>query len=241
MADVPYCAAVGFLVYLNVWYRPDISKATQELSQFSHNPGRRHWGAVKRAYCYLDGTADHGLTFTSSGTGRLKLVAWIDADWASDLDNRKSVAAFVLTLNGTIVSWSSKQLTTICLSTAESEYGALSGTGREVLAARATLHDLKQIQDAPTLINCDSQAAIALASNARFHARTRHIEVAPHFIRELIESKRVQVQYISSESNISDLLTKGLSKDRNVSLCLQLGLNTTNSNETRVSGSKSIA
>lgn len=143
MADVLYCVVVGFLVYLNVWYRSDISKVIQELSQFFYNSGRRYWGAVKRAYCYLDGTADYGFTFISSGTGRLKLVAWIDVDWVSDLDNRKSVAVFVLILNGIIVFWFSKQLIIICLFTVESEYGALSGTGREVLVVRVILYDLK--------------------------------------------------------------------------------------------------
>lgn len=88
----------------------------------------------------------------------------------------------------------------------------------------ATVEDLNQKQVSSTLINCDIQAAIALAQNAGFHARTRHIEVTYHFIRRLIESKKVNVQYVTSESSLANLLTKGLSKDRHVSLHKQLGL-----------------
>lgn len=224
MSLVPYREAVGCLVYLNVWTRLDISKATQETSQFSHNPGITHWAAVKQVHKCLNDTLDYGLTYASTRTGRLLSEAWSDADWASDLDSRRSVAAFVLTVSKAAMSWSSKQLPTICLSSAESEYGALSRAGREVLATRSTLCDLNQEQSTSTLISCDSQAAIALAKSARFHVRTQHIEVAFHFIRELSESSKVHVEYVASKDNLTDLLTKGLAKDRHFKLVHMLGL-----------------
>lgn len=116
----------------------------------------------------------------------------------------------MFTLNGTAVAWSCKALPTVCLSSAELEYGVLSRAGKEVVSSRLTLADLKQLQTGPTLLYSDSQSAIALASGTKFHSRTRHIEVAQHFIRHLIDSKQATVAYVSTEDNIADLLTKAL-------------------------------
>lgn len=183
MEQVPYKAEVGCLIYLTVWTRFDIAKATQDVAQFSTHPGRRHWQAVKRIYRYLSGTTSYGLTYTSSRKQKLELTGWTDADWAANPDSRKSVAAYVFTLCGAAASWSSKLLPTICLSSTESEYGALTCAGKEAVACRATLKDVNQVQTAATIIHCDNQLAISLSFNARFHARIRHIEVAHHFIR----------------------------------------------------------
>lgn len=127
-------------------------------------------------------------------------------------------------LAGAAVSWSCKLLPTICLSSTESEYGALTRAGKEAVSGKATLKDLNQRQQRPTRIHCDNQSAIALTHNPRFHACTRHIEVAHHFIRHLFQTKQVDVQYITTEENISDLLTKGLTRDRHEILVKKLGL-----------------
>lgn len=182
MSLVPYRAAVGCLIYLTIWTRFDVAKATQEVARFSMNPGKRHWQAVKRVYRYLNGTKEYGITYQRSGKDRLQLCGWSDADWAADSDSRRSIATYAFTVAGAAVSWSCKLLPTMCLSSTESEYGAVTRAGREAVSARATLKDIGQQQSEPTLLLCDNQSAIALTLNPRFHARTRHIEVAHHFI-----------------------------------------------------------
>lgn len=153
MESVPYRAAVGCLIYLTVWTRLDIAKATQEVAQFSDNPGRKHWQALKRIYRYLSGTRSYGLTYNASGNNKLTLTGWTDADWAANLDSRKSVGAYIFTLNGAAASWSSKLLPTVCLSSTESEYAALTRAGKEAVACRATLKDVLQAQVLPTTVN----------------------------------------------------------------------------------------
>lgn len=209
-------------MYLSVWSRPDITKATQEVARFGQNPGRS--SAVKRIYRYLAGTKDLGLVYYGSGTGKLYLEGWVDADWAADVDDRKSTAAYVFTLNDTAVTWSCKLLPTTCLSSAESEYAALSRAGKECISARVTLTNLKQAQELPLRLNSDSQSAIALASSEKFHSRTRHIEVAQHFIRHLVKTGQIKLNYVSTEDNVSDVLTKALPKDRHHALSDKIGL-----------------
>lgn len=75
MRLVPRKSAVGCLIYLNVWTRFDIAKATQYVAQHSQNPGKIHWSAVKRVYRYLSGTRHHGITYKKSGRGVWNLWA----------------------------------------------------------------------------------------------------------------------------------------------------------------------
>ena len=57
------------------------------------------------------------------------------------------------------------------------------------------------------IIYCDNNSTICLANNPEFHHRTKHIDIRYHFIREAIESNGITVTYISTEKNISDILT----------------------------------
>lgn len=125
---------------------------------------------------------------------------------------------------GAAVLWSVKLLPTVCLSSTESEYDSLTRAGKEALVARSKLSDLHQAQEKPTTVYCDNMSAIALTLSTNFHSRTRHIEVAYHFIRHLVSSGWVVVQYVHTSSNLADILTKGLPKDRHHSLTHPLGL-----------------
>lgn len=68
--------------------------------------------------------------------------------------------------------------------------------------------------DLPHQIRCDNQSAIALAANLVYHARTKHVEVDYHFIREKVMSKQVVIHHIGSRDQIADIFTKPLSVDR---------------------------
>ena len=65
-----------------------------------------------------------------------------------------------------------------------------------------------------TIIFGDNQGAIALAKNPQFHARTKHIGVQHHFVREKIADRSVDIRYINTRDQIADGLTKPLPKDR---------------------------
>ena len=67
------------------------------------------------------------------------------------------------------------------------------------------------IVEMPTL-HCDSQSAIMLAKNLVFHAKTKHIDVKYHFIRDILEDKLMKL--VKVHDNPVDLMTKGLPPKR---------------------------
>ncbi|KAK9680706.1 Reverse transcriptase (RNA-dependent DNA polymerase) [Popillia japonica] len=84
--NVPYQEAVGSLLYLAQGTRPDIAHAVNDVSRFNSNHGKAHWQAVKRIFRYLKGTVNLKLRYDSNK----ELIGYSDADWASDVDKRRS-------------------------------------------------------------------------------------------------------------------------------------------------------
>jgi len=80
MRKVPYCEAIGSLMYASVATQPDITFAVSTLSQFLENLGEAHWQAVKRVFRYLAGTRTVVLTY---GGEQEDLHGYTDADGAS--------------------------------------------------------------------------------------------------------------------------------------------------------------
>eukprot|EP00253_Pinus_taeda_P008943 PITA_08943 len=107
MSCVPYASAVGSLMCAMVCTRPDIAHAVGVLSRFMSKPGKAHWTAVKRVFQYLRGTSDYGLCYQGRpGLDRvLDIRGFVDADWAGDLDQRRSTSGYVFNLFGGAVSW----------------------------------------------------------------------------------------------------------------------------------------
>jgi hypothetical protein len=99
MRDVPYMSAVGSLLYAALGTRPDIAHAVNVASKFMSNPGQSHWLAVKRIMRYIKGTINQSLTFTAKDgivNDKLNVNVYSDADWAGDLDDRRSTTGYVV-------------------------------------------------------------------------------------------------------------------------------------------------
>ena len=139
MFRVPYANAVGNLMYAMVSTRPDISHAVGVVSRFMANPGEEHWRAVKWVLLYLRGTSDHCISFD----GREGSVCgYVDADYAGDLDKRRSTTGYVFTLAGGVISWMSKLQETVALSTTEAEYLAASDACKEAIWLKFLLDEI---------------------------------------------------------------------------------------------------
>ena len=161
-----------------------------KLSQFLACPAIFHWQACKRVLRYLQSTANYGLQFYNYGS--LNLTAFSDANWGSDLDDRRSVGGYCVYLGNSLISWSSKKQHIVSRSTAESEYRALALAAAEVLWITYLLKELKVSLQQTPILQCDNKSAEVLASNPKYHSRTKHIELDLHFIREHIAKKELQ-------------------------------------------------
>ena len=79
-------------MYLSGWTRPDIAFAVGNVARFCSNPTREHWTAVKRILRYLKGTTSYGLEYSRNGDDESILSGYSDADWAGDINDRKSTS-----------------------------------------------------------------------------------------------------------------------------------------------------
>jgi hypothetical protein len=219
-----YATLIGSLMYLALGTRPDIAYAVNKLAQFTSQPKPKHWTALKRIFRYLKGTRNHGLTFGGSEELLINdLNIYCDADWASDAD-RKSVSGFVITMAGGAIAWSSKKQSTVALSTAEAEYVAATHIAKQVLWYRSLFQELELPLPSTSTIFSDNQAAISIAHHPEFHARTKHIDIAHHFLRDLVESEIINLVYIKTDENLADIFTKGLPKIPHENLTYELGI-----------------
>ncbi|PKU80351.1 Retrovirus-related Pol polyprotein from transposon TNT 1-94 [Dendrobium catenatum] len=221
-----YRQLVGSLQYLTIT-RPDMSFAVNFLCQHMHKPHVFHFQLLKRVLRYLRGTLQLGLPILSSS---LELQAYSDSDWASDTTTRRSVTGYCAYLGTNLVSWCVKKQTTVARSSTEAEYRALAAAASDVIWLRRLLTEFQVETSSPTTLFCDNVSAIALANNPVFHARTKHIEVDFHYIRDCIKLKHIVVHHVASVDQTADIFTKALPAARFQSLCTKLTLKETTVN-----------
>ncbi|PKU66382.1 putative mitochondrial protein [Dendrobium catenatum] len=202
-----YHRLAGSLQYLTIT-RPDIAYATNQACQHMQNPTTTNFNQLKRILRYINGTKSFGLPIAPGDT---TLQTFTDADWASDLSDRKSISGTCTFLGPNLISWSVKKQLTVAKSSTEAEYRALSASVSEILWLRRLASELQLHQSSPTLIHCDNLSAIAIAKNPVFHARTKHIEIDYQFIRQHLAAGNILIQHIASHDQAEDILTKPFS------------------------------
>jgi hypothetical protein len=163
----------------------------------------------------LKGSLDHGFYYTKS---HLQLNAFCNSDWASCPDDHRSTTRFVVFLGDCLVSWSAKKQAVVSRSSTEAEYRSLSITTAELFWLRMLFKEIKIFLSVALVLWCDNISALALASNPVFHARTKHIEVDYHFVREKILNHDILIKFISTNDQVADVFTKGLSSARFLTL-----------------------
>lgn len=221
--DKPYRELVGCLMYLMVTSRPDLSAAVTYFASFQCCPTNEHWVHLKRVLRYLKGTADCKLEYKRSKSP-LKLEAFADADWGNDLNDRKSISGFVIQLNGSTVMWTTRKQGSVALSTTEAELMALCQASCDVVWIRNLLKSIGQIVKQPITMFEDNQPCIAVTTDPRKHKRMKHIEIQHFFVRDLVDSGQIQLEYLSTEEQVADIMTKGLPSPRFCKLREKLGI-----------------
>nr|GEU67320.1 reverse transcriptase domain-containing protein [Tanacetum cinerariifolium] len=144
-----------------------------------------------------------------------KLAGYTDASWISNTEDNSSLSGWVFLLGGGAISWASKKQTCITGSTMESEFVALAAAGKEAKWLKNLLIEIplwvKPME--PISIRYDSAATLAKAYSQMYNGKSRHLGVSHSTIRKLITNGVVSIEFVRSQQNLADHLTKGLARD----------------------------
>ena len=210
-AEFPYRNAIGALLYLAINTRPDISYAVGVLARHSVTPSFKACQAILRVLSYVKHTAHIGIQYTDR---KLNLHAFSDADWAGDLDSRRSTTGYVVFAAGGPIAWQSKLQTTVAVSTMEAEYMAAFSAIQECVWIKGVLDEIGLPLDRPITLFMDSKSALCLANNPMYHKRSKHIDIKYHWIREKVgEDGVVYLIHVRTEDMVADVLTKALAAE----------------------------
>ena len=152
------------------------------------------------------------------------LLVHADANWGACKDTRRSHIGWCIHLGACLIDWEVRKEQTVALSSCEAEYMAISAGARGLLWIQQLLFELGVINhpsanssssssaspSTTPLILSDNKSAIAMATNDVLHKRSKHIDIKHHFIRELIERKRMRLEWVASGEQLADIFTKTL-------------------------------
>jgi hypothetical protein len=193
--------------------RPDLAFAYSQLSKFVQYPGVVHLQASERVLQYVCGTYDQGITYCDLGVEvKNKLIGWVDSDFGSDPDTRKSMTGYLMSLNGGAISWRSSRQGGVTLSRNEAEFVAASQSDQKVVYILELFKGFGHSQKKPTEIWEDNTSCIMMSENPTNHDRSRHVDVKVHYLRDLVRDGHVKLVKYSGAENVSDALTKSLSR-----------------------------
>jgi hypothetical protein len=202
--------AHGKLIHLAVWARPDLAHAVSVLGRYVHNPSPKLWDAYHRIAKYLTRTKDYRLVYGTADRNNMQNIphGFTDSDWGACLDDRRSTGSYIFFLDGAGVSWKVKLSTTVCLSTQEAEYIALSEATKEALNLRMLLRDLGFGSPFPMPIWCDNKGAIIMSHHPCNKPATRHVEMKEHFSRQHTELGNTKPCFCGTHDMTADFMSK---------------------------------
>ena len=216
-----YQQVIGSLLYIMLGTRPDIAFAVTKLSQDASNPSKEHLDKALYICRYLLGTPNYALVYDGPEDGGLE--AYADSDWASNPNIWKSTSGYVVKLMGTIFSWNTHVQKTIALSSTEAEYMSLSDTSHQLIWVKNLFSKLG-IQLAPIPLYGDNQGSIFIASNPVQEKRSKHIDLHYHYIRDVVQSGKIELFFVEGTQNPADMFTKNLGRVKFLKFREQLGL-----------------
>jgi len=208
-----YASIIGSLRYATDCTRPDIAYAVGVLARFTSKPNFEHWNAMTQLMRYLKRTVHYGLLYQRYPA---VLEGYSDASWNTLSGDSLSTTGYVFTIGGGAISWKSKKQQIIAKSTMEVELIALSSASEEAGWLRDLLSEIPMWEKpiSPVLIHCDSTATIGRVHNKYYNGKSRSIRKKHSTVRSYINNDTINVDYISTNDNIVDPLTKALAREK---------------------------
>jgi hypothetical protein len=229
-----YRQAISELIFPMTVGRIDISYPIIKLSQYSAQPSKAQYQAVKQIFIYLNATRDYGLTYWRPSpnanhpyvdppmpisapsalqafpeTNAAKnLHGYVDSDWGSDRQHRRSISGIVFMLAGAAIFYKTRYQPIVALSSTEAEFAAAADAGKAALYLRSILQELGVEQLLPTVIYEDNNGARLMTNAQQPTRRTRHVELKQFAVLQWVEDEQIIFGDIGTAYNISDSLTK---------------------------------
>lgn len=173
---------------------------------------------------YISGTLKIGCWFGRNKSENLELVGFSDSDMAGDMDDRKSTTGVLYRLGESLISWQSQKQMVVALSSCEAEYIAATTAACQGIWLSRLMAEILGEKPNQTVMKIDNKSAISLCKNPVLHDRSKHIDTRFHFIRECVEKKQIVVEYVRSEDQLADILTKPVGRVRFQELRKKIGL-----------------
>ena len=210
MKDKPFLSLLSALFWVSRCCRYDIAVALTILSRASANPDLSHWNALLRVLKYLANTITHGIVIRPSADFyNPTILAYTDASYASDPATGRSVSGQFITVDNTILDWTSKHQPYVTLSSGDAETVAAT-------AAATQVEYWKQLMELPcgnpptAYIATDSTTAQQILTNPIHTTVMKHVRTRQFYVRELVNAGRFSFFHTPGKDNPSDMLTKPL-------------------------------
>lgn len=221
---LPYLQLIGSLLYLSTMTRPDIAYYMSTLCTLMHDPTVAAYNAAIDLLLYVHHTNHTHLHFSGSTTAHPGipqshhahialnhgLMAYSDASWHKPDSLGFNMFGHVVYLFGGPISFASKHLKVVALSSAEAEYAAASYTCKEIMFVRQVCAELGVVLTGPTVLAVDNEAAIKIARNIGVTGRNKHFQDSLHFFRHLYDHQIVDPVYVTTKNQRADGFTKAL-------------------------------
>lgn len=212
--EEPFRSLVGHLMWLANQTRPDILNAVRAVARYSHAPKEVHWQAAMHIARYIRCTSSYGITFQRGKTDGVRLVLYVDSDYANKATDRRSVSGGVVMCAGACVSFFSRTQKSVTLSSTEAEYVAMAEGMKEAIFLRYLWTFIfPNVDVGCTSVKEDNVGAIHLANNPATTPNSKHIDVRHHFLRERVAKGEFKVVYVPSDQQHADFLTKPLPRE----------------------------
>jgi len=216
--------ALGALMYLMLGTCPDIAYSVTALGRHAANPGIEYQHTLDHLFRYLCRSLDYKLVYRRGTPGGDTILRYMDTDWGSDVNDCKSTLGYAFTLSGGVISWSSKKQSAVALSSTKAEYITGAHTAKEAIWLGRLFAGLQQPSSFPIPLLINNQSAIAIAKNPEFHDQTKHINIYYHFLQHKVESGDIILDYMPTNDQSADVLTKGLTQEKHKRFSRDLGL-----------------
>ena len=201
-----YRSGVGTLLYLTKHSRPDITNPVRELSKSMDGASMAHGTEMYRVINFVLEMKTLELRMVPIfKDGIWKLEALSGSDFANDKDTRYSVYGYIIYFCGIPVAWKSKSMKSVVLSTTEAEYVAVSEVVNEIKFLYQILRSMEIKVPLPIKVQGDNVGAIWLANNS---SMSRHVDLRAHFVRDMIKDQVIEINFVKSAENNSDIMTK---------------------------------